>query len=304
MTGPVLAATGMQALLDAAASSGPGRFEGFICDVWGVLHDGVSAYPGVPECLRRLRELGKPVILLSNAPRPAVMVMRHLAGLGYEAGPDGHYDRLITSGDAARTALAGGYYGNCLLHIGPDRDMPLFEGLDIEYGAIGNCHFALCTGLYDDEHESPDDYRDLLQNLLARGLPMLCANPDELVMRGGKRIYCAGAVARAYAAIGGAVTYFGKPYPGVYRLCLDALAEILGHPVLASTVLAIGDGLYTDIAGAQSAGFPSLFLSGGIHAQELGVDPAQPENQLPALKQACAAAKIRMPDAVMHHLVW
>ncbi|MEQ1888379.1 MAG: TIGR01459 family HAD-type hydrolase [Alphaproteobacteria bacterium] len=299
-TGQVQMLSGMHALVNAR----PDRFDGFICDVWGVLHDGVAPYPGVQECLRQLRALGQPVILLSNAPRPAPSVARQLAALGYEAGPDGHYDRLITSGDATRTAIASGYYGVSLLHIGPDRDLPLFDGLDIECGNISNSQFALCTGLYDDEREGPDDYRKLLRDLLARELPMLCANPDDVVMRGGKLIYCAGAVARAYAAIGGAVTFFGKPYPGVYRLCLDALGEILGRPVPAPRVLAIGDGLFTDISGAQAAGMPTLFLSGGIHAEELGGVSGPPESVLPALIQACAKAKIRLPTAVIYRLVW
>ncbi len=301
--------SGMRELVHAAGGAGQDQYDGFICDVWGVLHDGAAPYPGVAQCLRRLRALGKPVVLLSNAPRPAPPVARQLAGFGYVAGPDGHYDRLITSGDAARTAIASGYYGASLLHIGPDRDLPLLEGLDVECGTIANSQFALCTGLYDDETETPDDYHDLLRDLLARSLPMLCANPDNVVMRGSKQIYCAGAVARAYEAMGGAVTFFGKPYPGVYRLCLDALQEILGRALPASRVLAIGDGLYTDISGGHSAGMPTLLLSGGIHAGELGAAAGMnPDSSLqimlPALKQACAKAKTALPTAIIYRLVW
>ena len=280
------------------------HYDGFVCDVWGVLHDGVSPYPGAAECLRQLRALGKPVLLLSNAPRPAPAIMRQLSGFGFDAGPAGHYDRLITSGDATRAAMAGGYYGTSLLHIGPDRDLPLLEGLDVEIGTLANSQFALCTGLFDDETEGPEDYRGLLKDLLARGLPMLCANPDNVVMRGGKQIYCAGAVARAYAAMGGAVTFFGKPWPGVYSLCLDALREILGRPVSPSRVLAIGDGLHTDIAGGNAAGMPTLFLSGGIHAEELGGAFASPQALLVALGAACEKEKIKQPGAVIYRFVW
>ncbi len=296
--------SGMRELIHAATHPGGAPFDGFICDVWGVLHNGLAPYPGVPECLLQLRRLGKPVILLSNAPRPSASVSRQLADLGYVAGPDGHYDRLITSGDATRSAIANGYYGVTLLHIGPERDLPLLEGLDIECGNVSNSQFALCTGLYDDETQTPEDYRPLLGDLLARDLPMVCANPDDIVMRGGKQIYCAGAVARAYEAMGGAVISFGKPYPGVYRLCLDAMQEILGHGVSPSRVLAIGDGLYTDIFGGQSAGMATLFLSGGIHAGEMGAVAGPPEIILSALTQLCARAKVALPGAVIHRLVW
>lgn len=302
--GRVMLLSGMRELMHAGMHPGWDHIDGFICDVWGVLHDGLAPYPGVPECLLQLRRLGKPVILLSNAPRPSASVSRHLAGLGYMAGHGGHYDRLITSGDATRSAIANGFYGATLLHIGPERDLPLLEGLDIEYGDVRNSQFVLCTGLYDDEHESPQDYLQLLKDMLARDLPMVCANPDDIVMRGGKQIYCAGAVARAYEAMGGAVTYFGKPYPGVYRLCLDALGEILGHEAPPAHVLAIGDGLFTDIFGGKSAGMPTLFLSGGIHAEELGGVPASPEIVLPVLTQVCLKAKVALPDAVIYRLIW
>lgn len=294
----------MRELVASAPGGHADRYDGFLCDVWGVLHDGVAPYPGVSECLAQLRALGKPIVLLSNAPRSSASVVRQLADFGYVDGPDGHYDRLITSGDATRTALASGYYGASLLHIGPDRDMPLIDGLDVECGTVENSQFVLCTGLYDDERESPEDYRALLGKILARSLPMLCANPDDVVMRGGKQIYCAGSVARAYAAMGGAVTFFGKPYPGVYSLCLAAFRDILGRAVPPSRLLAMGDGLLTDISGGQAAGMPTLFLSGGIHAAELGVRPGDPEHMLDALKRYCARAKIKLPDAVIYRCVW
>lgn len=293
-------------LRDVVAAPGEDRFDGFVCDVWGVLHDGISAYSSAPECLIRLRALGKPVVLLSNAPRPSASIISQLAGFGYKYGPGGHYDHLVTSGDATRLAIESRYYGNTLLHIGPDRDLPLLENLDVECAGITDSQFALCTGLYNDETETPEDYRDLLRDMLARDLPLLCANPDNVVMRGGKLIYCAGAVARSYAAMGGAVTFFGKPYPGVYQHCLAAISQRIGRPAQPARVLTIGDGLLTDVAGSQAAGMPALFISGGIHAQELDAKaPALgPPVLLDALSQACARAKIKLPDAVMHSFIW
>lgn len=301
-TQPPLVLSGLRDLFTGPPDGGRDQYDGVICDVWGVLHDGVAPYPGTAGALSQLRLNAGPVILLSNAPRPSESIIRQLTGFGYHSGKGGHYDRLITSGDATRAAIASGFYGDTLLHIGPERDMPLLEGLDVECASLHNSRFALCTGLYDDERETPEDYRDLLRDLLARDLPMLCANPDNVVMRGGKMIFCAGAVARAYAAMGGAVTFFGKPYPGVYRLCLDALGDMHGRPARPGHVLAIGDGLSTDIAGGQAANMPTLLVSGGIHQEELALEGAG--ISLPALKEACAKAKTALPSAVIPRCIW
>ena len=297
-----LVLSGLRDLFADTPDGGRDQYDGVICDVWGVLHDGISPYPGVAGALSQLRLKAGPVILLSNAPRPSESIIRQLADFGYHSGAGGHYDRLVTSGDAARAAIASGFYGSTLLHIGPERDMPLLEGLDVECATLHNSHFALCTGLYDDERETPEDYRDLLREILARDLPMLCANPDNVVMRGGKMIYCAGAVARAYAAMGGTVTFFGKPYPGVYRLCLDALGNTRGRPARPERVLAIGDGLSTDIAGGQAVNMPTLLVSGGIHREELAVEGAGID--LAALNEACVKAKTAPPSAVIPRCVW
>lgn len=304
---PVRMLRGMRELLDSPSAGQD--YAAFICDVWGVLHDGVAAYDGAAECLARMRALGKPVILLSNAPRPSHSIIPQLQGFGFTgSGPsafDGaHYDAIITSGDAVRAAIKGGYYGRTLMHLGPDRDLPLLDGLDIEFAGPGNAQFVLNTGLYDDTNETPDDYRDLLSELLRRQVPMLCANPDEIVMRGGKRVYCAGALARAYAALGGAVTYFGKPFPGVYHLSLEQIARILGRKIAPEKVLCIGDGLHTDVAGAQAAGMWTLFVSGGIHGVELQADGSHAPLDREALQRLCNAAKLAPPGAVIYHLVW
>lgn len=304
---PLLLRQGMHELLEG---SGAGHdYVAFICDVWGVLHDGVSPYPGAAECLAKLRASGRPVILLSNAPRPSHSIMPQLQGFGFmgagpAALPGAHYDAIITSGDAVRSAIEGGYYGRTMMHLGPDRDLPLLDGLDIEFAGPGNAHFVLNTGLYDDTNETPDDYRELLSELHRRHLPMLCANPDEIVMRGGNRIYCAGALARAYAALGGAVTYFGKPFPGVYQLCLNRITRLLGRDTPPEQALCIGDGLHTDIAGAQAFGMGSLFVSGGIHGAELQADGSGAPLDREKLLRACQAGNLAPPDAVIHRLIW
>lgn len=297
---------GLRELFEAPGKAGD--YGAVICDVWGVMHDGLAPYEGAAECLHRLREMRKPVILLSNAPRPRQLIAQQLQGFGY-FGPDSgtqpgrHYDAIITSGDAARAAIADGYYGRTLMHLGPERDLPLLEGLDLEFGGPGNAQFVLCTGLYDDTSETPADYHELLQQLLRRQAPMLCANPDEIVMRGGERVYCAGALARAYAALGGAVTYFGKPFPGVYQLCADQISRILGRRITPARVLCIGDGLHTDIAGAQTAGLASLLVSGGIHSMELRAEPGAPADPEVLLRMS-KDASLLPPDAVIYQLNW
>lgn len=288
----------------ASPGEAPGGYAAVVCDVWGVLHDGVGPYAGASECLLKLRALGMPVILLSNAPRPSPSIIPQLRGFGYRSGGEGHYDAIVTSGDATRAAIVDGFYGVTLMHLGPERDLPLLDGLDLEFAGPEQAAFVLCTGLYDDTRETPDDYHELLAELLARNVPMLCANPDQVVMRGEQSIYCAGALARAYAAIGGAVTYFGKPYPGVYQLCTQQIGRILGRAVAPRQILAIGDGLQTDMAGGQAAGHSCLFISGGIHGPELTASAMGAPVDYQALLRACAALNLTPPDAVMYRLVW
>lgn len=280
-----------------------GDYDALICDVWGVLHDGTAAYDDAPECLLEWRSRGKPVALLSNAPRPGVSVARQLEAYGYHCGAEGHYDLLVTSGDATRAAIADGYYGRTLLHLGPERDLPLLDGLDLECTGVATSNFVLCTGLFDDEKETPGDYEGLLREMVSRDLPMLCANPDLTVMRGDKHIYCAGSLARAYVELGGAVTFFGKPYPGVYAVCLEQLAEIAAGRIDKRRVLAVGDGLLTDIAGGNRASLDTVLVAGGIHAAEFGIrapsDPAMPE----LLMQACADADA-VPENIISRFSW
>lgn len=213
-----------------------------------------------------MRDGGGTVLLLSNAPRPFADVVRHLDGLGV---PRDAYDLGVTSGDATRgmiADLARSGQGRALLHIGPERDQGLFEGLDVSMAAADAAELAVCSGLYDDTKETPADYAPLFARLLARGVPMICANPDLVVERGASLIYCAGALAAEYERMGGKVAYAGKPHLPIYQRTLAELARARGGPVPHEKILAIGDGIDTDLKGAHAAGLASVFIASGVHA--------------------------------------
>lgn len=247
------------------------RYDGFIVDLWGVVHDGVTPYPGAADTLARLRGLGKKVVLLSNAPRRAHVAQANLRGMGLG---DDLYDGLMTSGEATHQALAArtdpwfARLGRRLYHLGPERDRNVFEGLDFEpVPSPEAADFVLNTG--PDDLQGPtevEDHLPLLQACLAAGLPMICANPDLEVIRGGVRLICAGALAQRYAELGGDVSWLGKPDPQIYRPVLAMLG--LEKP----RVLAIGDALRTDIVGAAASGIDGCWVIGGIHGEELGHD--------------------------------
>lgn len=255
MTGTPLLISGLSEIAEG--------YDALICDVWGVLHDGVRAHAAAVEALKRFRATGGCVVLLSNAPRPPAEVKINLRGYGV---PDEAYDALVTSGGAARDDLVARAHGGRikLIHIGPERDETVFAGLDVELVAAEEAEVALCTGLYDDDHETPDDYADLLQALKARDLAMICANPDILVPRGGILVHCAGGIARAYEKIGGEVTYYGKPKPAIYE---ETIAAAGGKD---KRILVVGDALETDMAGARVMGLDALFVAFGLHKDELG----------------------------------
>lgn len=239
-------------------------YDGFIVDLWGVVHDGVRPYPGVTACLSHLREAGKRVVFLSNAPRRAGPVAAALAGMGIGAEL---YDGIMTSGEAVRNALRAraepdfADLGHRLWHLGPPRDRNLFEDLDIEEVARpAEASFMLNTG--PDDLAPPDDetaFDAALREALDAGLPMVCANPDLEVIRDGRRIVCAGALALRYAAWGGRVIWRGKPDPAVYQPTLGLLGT---DP---ARTLALGDSLRTDIAGAKAAGIAATLVLSGIH---------------------------------------
>ena len=242
-------------------------YDALVCDVWGVIHNGSQAHEPAIDALKRFRASHGPVVLLSNAPRPVAVLEEQFQKYGV---PTDCYDAIMTSGVAARVDLAKRTENGrlAIYHLGPERDRGVFEGLPIDCVEPDKARVVLCTGLFDDDHETPDDYRELLNKLRSRGLTMLCANPDFVVQRGGQLVYCAGAIAKAYEKIGGEVIYYGKPYTPIYKPVLDAARAAAGRDILRP--LAIGDGLETDIRGANNAGLESLFIANGIHGEEIG----------------------------------
>jgi HAD superfamily hydrolase (TIGR01450 family) len=238
------------------------RFDVVLSDVWGVLHNGVSAFPDASIALEAARKAGKTVVLITNSPRPGPGVITQLRALGI---PDTAYDRIITSGDVTRELISQGPRDVFLL--GPERDMPLLEGLDIDVVPETEATAIVCTGFFDDETETPEDYTDMLKGFIARAVPMICANPDLVVERGERIIPCAGALAAYYEQLGGEVRIAGKPHSPIYEACLAAAKEVRGD-FAGDCVLAIGDGMPTDVKGAINAGLQLLYISGGIHAAE------------------------------------
>ncbi|MFC6490600.1 TIGR01459 family HAD-type hydrolase [Nitratireductor sp. GCM10026969] len=234
-----------------------------LCDVWGVVHNGVSAFRDAVEALKRMRAAGKAVVLITNAPRPHDQVEEQLRLLGVD---DAAWDSVITSGDVTRELIRNA--PRRLFHIGPDRDMMLYDGLDIELVEEFEAAGVVCTGLYDDETETPEDYAEILQRLRTRDLPFICANPDIVVERGDKLVFCAGALAREYGLMGGRTLIAGKPHRPIYEAALAAAEKTLGRAVGPADALAIGDGVLTDIKGAAGMGIDVLYVTEGIHAAE------------------------------------
>ncbi|MGZ5940284.1 MAG: TIGR01459 family HAD-type hydrolase [Rhizomicrobium sp.] len=264
-------------------------YDALICDIWGVLHNGATAFTAACDALRQFRHKQGRVILLTNAPRPAKDLEEQFRRFGV---PLDCFDAIVTSGAAARDDLARRSAGSklAMLHLGPVRDRNVFEGLNIEVTDIAHAKVVLCTGPYNDESETPDDYTDMLGEMRARGLTMLCANPDLVVQRGGRLVYCAGALAQAYEKIGGAVVYYGKPHRPIYEVVMTTLDG-------AKRPLAIGDGLNTDIKGANGMGLDALFIADGIH----GEDVAEFTGRHMAELFASAGVHAR---AAMRALVW
>ena len=267
-----------------------GGYDVVLSDVWGVVHNGVAAFPHSCQALAEARKAGATVVLITNSPRPAPGVIEQLKLLGVE---DGTYDRIVTSGDVTRHLIAEGPKKVFLL--GPERDMPLFEGLDVEVVSAEEAEAIVCTGFFDDEKEVPEDYTDMLKAWVARDVPFICANPDLVVERGHKIIPCAGAVAAYYEQLGGKTRIAGKPHFPIYEASLAAAREARGEFDKAK-VLAVGDGMPTDVRGALSQGLDLLYISGGIHVAEYTINGETDEAILQAwLKSENAAPKFWMP---------
>ncbi len=240
-------------------------YDFIICDIWGVLHNGISAFPEAHLALSIARTQDKTVILLSNAPRPSHDVISQLTRLGV---PRKAYDDIVTSGDITQNLLRKRENSQVFL-LGPERDSTIFDSLNMQPVALDKADLVLCTGLFNDETETPEDYEPLLKTMLNRGLSMLCANPDLVVERGEQLIYCAGALADRYAQMGGMVTLIGKPFSIAYEQTFAAYAQLTGQRADKLRTIAIGDAVRTDIKGANQFGIASLFIAGGIHAHEL-----------------------------------
>jgi HAD superfamily hydrolase (TIGR01459 family) len=257
------------------------RYDGFVLDLWGVIHDGVNAFPHAVDCLARLRAAGKRMLLLSNVPRPNDAAQALMRRMGI---PDDLYTDILTSGEAVRRALQRppdlwwAELGTRMFHLGPERDRGIFEGLPLtETAQPSEANFVLNTG--PDDHRNPTDmaeFEELLRDCAHHRLPMICANPDLQVIRGGVRVLCAGSLALRYQELGGDVRSLGKPDPTIYQPVLQSL----GLPV--HRVLAVGDALHTDIAGAAGVDLAACWVLGGVHADALageggGYDPVRVE---------------------------
>jgi len=282
----------------AALAPFASRYEVFLCDVWGVVHNGIAAVPAASEALTRARAAGVTVIMVSNAPRPGAVVRKQIARYGV---PDSAYDEVIASGDVTRAELAA-RPGARVFHIGAERDLANYEGLDVTLVDLDHADLVVCTGPFHDDTETPDDYRELMARIKARDLLLICANPDVVVERGNRLIWCAGALAAVYDELGGKTIYAGKPHAPIYRLCFARAAALRGREVPRSRVLAIGDGLKTDLLGAARQEIDCLFVTRGIHAADLGLDD---KGGIDRDKLARAFAEAgATPVAVMHELIW
>jgi len=243
------------------------RYDLILCDVWGVLHNGVKAYESASDALTRFRAKGGRVVLVSNAPRPGASVGTQLDGFQV---PRSAYDAIVTSGDLTRLAIQE-RIDKVVHHIGPPRDMPIYGGLDVRFGSIEEADYVVCSGFDNDEEETVEDYRPQLEAMRRRNLLMVCANPDLVVERGHMILPCAGTIALAYEEMGGEVFYAGKPHRPVYERALTVASELAGHPIPKERMLAVGDAIRTDIAGAVGFGIDALMIARGIHAEELGL---------------------------------
>lgn len=267
--------------------------DAWISDVWGVLHDGLKPYPAASAACVRFRAGGGTVVLVSNAPNPGTEVSAHLDSMGV---PRAAYDAIVTSGDVTRVLISR-FAGHSVFHLGPDRYLGTFDGLDVTRGPIDGAAVVVCTGLFEDDHETPADYVDMLADIRARNLPMICANPDIVVERGQRLVYCAGALAEKYAALGGEVLNAGKPHPPIYARARGLIAEARGAPVDSTRILAIGDGIKTDIAGAAAAGLRAVFIASALH-----VDGGEALDE--AMLQRLFAGHPAPPIAALTGLAW
>jgi HAD superfamily hydrolase (TIGR01459 family) len=282
-------------LTERLSTLAPG-YDAVLSDVWGVVHNGIAATAAACDALTRFREAGGTVMLITNAPRPGAVVVHFIDKVGV---PHSAYDGIVSSGDVTRSVMAARPQKS-VFHIGPERDLPIFDGLGLNFVPLDQADYVVCTGLRDDTVETPETYRAELGELLRRRMFMLCGNPDLVVERGDKLIYCAGAIADLYRSLGGEVLYAGKPHRPIYDLAIERIAKLRGAAPPLKRVLAIGDSVRTDLKGATDYGLDCLFVTAGIHAEELG-DRHDPN--MAALNRIFADAGVA-PKAVTRRLMW
>ncbi len=263
----------------------------WFCDVWGVLHDGLTAFPSAVEACRAFKRRGGEIILVSNSPRTSAPVLDHLHSAGV---PLDCFNALVTSGDVTRSFVEA-YSAEPLFHLGPERDRCLFDGLNVHFTTPANAAAVVCTGFFDEDHETVEDYEPMLASFAARGVPMICANPDLVVERGSRLIPCSGLLAQAYAALGHTVIQAGKPYAPIY----EAAMRKLSRPLPQSALLAIGDGIGTDIQGACAQGIDGVYI-----ASRVNLGDAAEAGLTHLMLDAAFAGKPCRPAAAMLHLRW
>ena len=249
-------------------------YDAIFCDLWGCYHNGITPFPAAVAACQGFRSRGGHVILLTNAPRPGPSVKRMLDRMG---APQDSYDAIVSGGGACQAALQSGRHGERFHYVGPDRDLHMLEDIGLTPAPLDEASAILLTGLRDDTTEGPDDYRDEIAGWVARGLTVLCANPDIIVDRGEARLWCAGAVAQVAEEAGAEVLWFGKPHAPVYDRCHEVLTELVGGETPKSRVLAIGDGILTDVPGGINAGLDTIFVTGGLSATDFGPDVENPQ---------------------------
>jgi HAD superfamily hydrolase (TIGR01459 family) len=264
-----------------------------LSDIWGVVHNGLESFPEACEALHRYRGEGGTVVLITNAPRPAASVQRQLRKLGVA---DDVYNAIVSSGDLTRNYVAA-HPGGKVFWLGPERDNSIYRGIELTISPLEEADYIICTGLFDDETETPDDYRPMMLRARERKLPLICANPDIVVERGDRLIYCAGAIAELYRELGGEVIFYGKPHRPIYERAMELASAHVSHPITRDKVLAIGDSVRTDLAGAHGFGIDLLFVTRGIHSEEFeGVEQLDPAS----VKELFG----HPPRALMRELKW
>jgi HAD superfamily hydrolase (TIGR01459 family) len=272
------------------------NYDVVLSDVWGVVHNGISAWPDACTALARFRARGGTVVMISNAPRPGERLKAQLDGFKV---PRETYDAIVSSGDVTVGEIAA-RPGTPVCHIGPARDYSLFDGLNAPRVPVEDARYVVCSGLFDDDTETPEHYRPMLSTMLERKLLMVCANPDVVVERGDHLVYCAGAIADLYGEMGGEVLYAGKPHRPIYERALAQAAALRGAPTPTDRVIAIGDSIRTDVTGAVRLGIDCLFVTSGIHAEELG---GRHDPDLATLRRLFDEAGVH-PRAVTRTLAW